>query len=154
MKPDLLAVLVADEAFRAHTLSQTRELARRRRRTRVVRRVLGAASLLLAIAWLLRPSLPTSAPSRKEAPSFIVRTRPLAAGQHVRTQASLFIPVASTSAGLTLVARKERSFTVLETPTAAPTLELLSDQQLLSAFPSSRPALVAHGTTQARLVFY
>lgn len=155
MKPDLLsAVLADDDAFRASTLHQTLTLARRRRRARTAQRVLGGASLLMITAFLLRPSIPVPRPSVKELGVSIVRTAPLSAQQQVRTKGQLFTPVVTTSAALAVATSKPRRFTVVETRTAAARFELLTDQQLLTAFPNDRPALVARGTPEARIVFY
>ena len=154
MKRDLLfAVLVDDDAFRATTLRQTLALAQRRRRARVGRRVLGGVSLL-AIAFFLRPSVSVHTPPVNEPASFIVRSAPLAPLQRVRTSAQLFTPVVTTLTAIAVVTSEPHGFTVVETRTAAPNLNLLTDWQLLTAFPSGRPALIARGTPEARVVFY
>lgn len=158
MKPDLLdpllsAVLAEDDTFRAASLRRTLALARRRRRERAARLVLAGVCLLAALMFLLRPARHIPVPLASAPPSWIVRTAPLAARQLIRTQAELFTPLASAPASIALLRSSPDAARIVATRTGAPEVERLTDRQLLAAFPSERPALIAAGTEKARLVF-
>jgi hypothetical protein len=150
----LLGDALVDDTFRTETLLQTLRLARRRRHVRVARRGVALAMLLAVIAFLLHPSVPAPQPLASAAPSFIVHTTRLTGSQVVHTRAELFSRVASAPASLTAIATVPDAFVAVETRTASPKLERLSDRQLLATFADEHPALIAAGTEEARLVFH
>lgn len=154
--PLLSAVLDEDAAFRRATLAQTLALARRRRRARFAGRALAAAAVLVAAVVLLRPPPPAPLPEPiAAAPTLrVVRSVPLAAGESVRTRRALFTTVTSVPAGLVVFSSGSENVARIATRTSAPMLDYLDDRQLLAAFPGEHPALIAPGTTEARLVFY
>jgi hypothetical protein len=155
--PLLAAVLLDDDAFRASTLRETLALAGRRRRWRLARRTLGAVSVLCAGVFLVLRS-PTPMPpgaSAKFAPiTKIVRSAPAATLQTVHTQERFFAAVTSAPGDLKIVSSRRGAVVVIETRAETPSIDYLTDQQLFAAFPGRRPALIAPGTADARIVFY
>src|SRR3954469_20847917 len=160
MKPEMLsALLIDDEVFRAASLRQTLSLARNRRRLRVGRRAATGAAVLAVIASVFLYRAPVSAPLavKKEAPLPIVRTVALAPAQRIRTDGGHFTKVVTAPvglAGLALIESGPQPLLLVTTKTSAPALDLLSDRQLMAVFPEQRPALIAQGTGEARLLFY
>lgn len=84
----------------------------------------------------------------------VVRTVALAAEESVRTRPALFANIKSAPPELTVVVSQPHGVFRFDTRTSAPMLDYLDDRQLLAAFPGERPALIAPGTAEARLVFY
>jgi hypothetical protein len=160
MKTELLsALLIDDEVFRAASLRQTLSLARNRRRWRVGRRAVTGAALVAMMASVFLYRAPVSVPLavKKEIPLHLVHTAELAPAQKVRTEKGHYMNVRTAPAGLAGLAVIESApqpLILVKTKTSAPQLDLLSDRQLMAAFPQERPALIAHGTGETRLVFY
>jgi len=154
MNPELLSDCMDDQLFRAATLRQVVQLARKRRRLRMVRNGVTTLAVLLAALVLLPPDRRSLAPLA-ESDAQLVASRPAAIPpvQCVRTETGQFTKVTDSSGDLVRIESQPDLFRSIATRSTAPKVQMLSDQQLVAAFPQ-HPAIIAPGTEQARLVFY
>jgi hypothetical protein len=159
MSPDsLFDAILRDDDLRADSLRQTLALARRRRRIRTVRgaiiSVACVAGMLGVLAMRFGAPVPTERPAIPITPALTAtRSYPKVELRQIRTQTNLFIPIRTAAHAFT-PAEAQPGVAVIETRTATPPVELLSDRQLLAALPNRRSMLVGQGTAEARLVQY